>query len=108
MIINNYVLVKRDSSNIGYFKKSIEMPCLPPIGTKIFFNNAIGCLSFMVKTITYSEVSAEFSLHFELDVSEEEVIAEQPISDSHFPNRLIKLGFEIEWFEEGYEHLITT
>ncbi|WP_444909967.1 hypothetical protein [Microbulbifer sp. TRSA005] len=108
MIINNYVLVRRDNANIGCFKKSIEMPCVPPIGTKVLFNKAIGSLSFIVETITYSEDSAEFSLHFELDVSEEEVRTEQPLNDSHFPKRLIKLGFELEWLEEGYEDLITT
>lgn len=105
MIINNYVLIRRDSANIGYFKKSIEMPCVPPIGTKVLFNKPIGSLSFIVETITYSEDSETFSLHFELDVSEEEVRAEQPLNDSHFPKRLIKLGFELEWLEEGYEHL---
>lgn len=108
MIINNYVLVRRDNANIGYFKKSIEMPCVPPIGTKVLFNRAIGSLSFIVETITYSEDSAEFSLHFELDVSEEEVRTEQPLTDSYFPKRLIKLGFELQWFEEGFEDLITT
>ncbi|MGF1911912.1 hypothetical protein L4C38_21140 [Vibrio kasasachensis] len=108
MIINNYVLIRRENANIGYFKKSIEMPCVPPIGTKIWFNKAIGSLSFIVETITYSEESGEFSLHFELDVSEEEVRTEQPLNDSHFPKRLIKLGFEVEWLEEGYEDLITT
>lgn len=106
MRVNNYVLIKRDSANIGYFKKSIEMPCVPPIGTKVFFNKAIGSLSCIVETITYSEDSAEFSLHFELDISEEEIRVEQPLNDSHFPKRLIKLGFDLEWLEEGYEHLI--
>lgn len=107
MIINSYVLVKRDTINIGYFKKSIEMPCVPPLGTKVMFNKAIGLLSFEVKNVSYSESSEEFSLHFELDINEEEIQLEQPVDDSYFPKRLIKLGFNLEWLEEDYEDLLT-
>lgn len=108
MRVNNYVLVRRGIINIGYFKKNIEMPCVPPLGTKVFFNKSIGAVSFEVERITYSEDAEEFSLHFELDISDEEVRLEQPLSDSYSLKRLIKLGFELEWLEEDYEHLLTT
>lgn len=107
MIINNYVLVRRSSTNIGYFKKSIEMPCVPPLGTKVMFNKAAGMLSFEVENVSYSEASEEFSLHFELDINEEEIRLEQPLNDSYFPKRLIKLGFNLEWLEEDYEELLS-
>ncbi len=108
MKVNCYVLVRRSNDNIGCFKKIIEFPCMPPMGTEIFINKSTQSLSFEVKKITYSESTGQFSLHFDLDIEKKEIELEQPLNNSYIPITLIKLGFELEWLEDKHESILTT
>ncbi|EAY5808089.1 hypothetical protein AB0T78_003936 [Salmonella enterica] len=108
MKVNNYVLVRRSVNNIGYFKKVVEFPAMPPIGAEIFFNTlSIYALSLIINNITFSELTGEFSLHFDLDIENEELKYEQPLSDEYFPRKLVKLGFQCEWLEDKYESILS-
>lgn len=101
-----HVLVKNGQDEIGYFTKPIEMPCVPAVGTFIRFGQVGDVLSQPVQSVSYSEVSQVFTLHFEMDSEADQESLGEYIPQSYYPNKLLSLGFEIEWLNRDYEHLI--
>ena len=102
MLINNLIYINKGPNKIGCFNKVIEIPCLPTLGTEIFFSGT--GWGFTVDKITYSESNSIFTLHYIVDIEKEMERKEQHISDLFIPDMLInKMGFTIEWIEEELE-----
>lgn len=93
---------------VAVFEKVLEMPCLPPIGSKVFFGNGIGSgIGHIVSSITFSESSGEYSVHYTLDVKQEAQNYVDYVDVRFFVNLLSKRqGFAALWIEDEYESLL--
>ena len=106
MNVRHYILIKKQEENIGLFKKTIQMPCLPPTGTSITFGSGLRRVTCVADSVSFSEEEGIFSLHNTIDVSERSKKTKDHIDDDHYPKLLtIDCGFETCWLEEAYEHI---
>lgn len=104
MEVKHYILIKKKEKIIGSLVKKINMPCLPPIGTLVFFGDKAQGFPQRVKEISYSEESQIFRAHYEIDIFEEQIRLKDFISDSFIPVLFVtKFGFELEWVNEEFE-----
>ena len=107
MDVQHYILMKKQNENIGLFKKTIEMPCLPPAGTSIIFGEGFRKVTCTAGEFSFREDEGIFSLHHTIDISERAEILKEHISDDHYPILLVNCcGFEACWIEEAYEKII--
>ena len=78
MIIKHSLTLLDGEQQVAGFVKSLEMPCLPPIGSKTFFGSGIGSgIGHTVESISFSEKEASYSIHYTLDVK----VAQREIVD---------------------------
>ncbi|WP_417764852.1 hypothetical protein [Shewanella chilikensis] len=107
MNVQHYILIKKQNENIGLFKKTIPMPCLPPAGTSIIFGAGFRKVACTAGNFSFSEDEGGFSLHHTIDISERAETVKDYISDDHYPILLVNdCGFEACWLEEAYENII--
>lgn len=107
MIVKHSLTLFDGEKKVAGFIKSLEMPCLPPIDSKVFFGSGVGCgIGHTVESITFSEKEASYSIHYKLDVK----VAQREFVDYvdvlFFINLLYKRqGFTVLWAEDEYGHL---
>ncbi|MGR5056746.1 hypothetical protein ACPV3O_00810 [Vibrio rotiferianus] len=107
MIVKHSLILLDGEKQVAGFVKSLEMPCLPPIGSKIFFGSRAGSgIGHTVESISFSEKEASYSIHYKLDVK----VAQREFVDYvdvlFFVNLLYKRqGFSVQWAEDEYDHL---
>lgn len=107
MNVSHYILIKKQKENIGLFKKTVEMPCLPLAGTSIVFGAGFRKVTSIAESVTYSEEEGVFSLHHTIDISERAEEIKDHIGDDYYPVLLVNsCGFEMCWLEEGHENII--
>jgi hypothetical protein len=107
MKINHYVLVKLGNENIGLFEKAIEMPCLPHVGTKVKFGEAIlKTVSSTIESLSFSENEGVYSAHHVIDVKDRRFDLGEYIEVDYYPKLLVnECGFKVCWLEESHENI---
>jgi hypothetical protein len=108
--VKHAILIKKGKDNVGLFQKVIEMPCLPPVGTLVYFGEEPrGGFSQRVLELSYTEESKIFRAYYELDIYSEQSRLKDYIDDAFFPKMFVNLfGFSVEWLEEGFENVLST
>ena len=107
MIVKHSLILLDGEKQVAGFTKSIEMPCLPPIGSKVFFGSGVGSgIGHTVESITFSEEEASYSIHYILDVRVVQREFVDYVDVPFFVNLLYKRqGFSAQWAEDEYDHL---
>lgn len=107
MIVKHTLTLLDGEKNVAGFVKSLEMPCLPPIGSKTFFGSGLGSgIGHTVESISFSEKEASYSIHYKLDVKVAQREFVEYVDVRFFVDLLYKRqGFSVQWAESEYDHL---
>lgn len=107
MIVKHSLTLIDGEKKIAGFYKSLEMPCLPPVGSKIFFGSGIGSgIGHTVKSITFSEKETIYCVNYKLDVKDARREFVDHVDVRFFVDLLHKRqGFSVQWSEDEYVHL---
>lgn len=104
MKVDHCVLIKKGEAPIGRFRKTLEMPCLPPIGTLVYFGSPERGFPQRVKELSFFEETGTFQAFYEIELYAEMDRLQDHIDDSFFPKRFVnKYKFSVDWIDEDFE-----
>jgi hypothetical protein len=104
MNIKHCILVKKGDDTVGRFLKTLEMPCVPPVGTFLHFGANKRGFPQRVLELSFSEEHEIFQAYYEIDIYAEQDRLNDHVSDDFFPRKLVcDFGFSIDWINEQFE-----